>query len=365
MLFPVRRMIPAILGIACLATAGRTEYRAEHYAPWLDDLRDRLAVLHAALVSPSTTLEVERKAALEKSLAALDLPSASMQEDLALLVRALTPLWPVYRDDPAMELLAQYEMNLYWERMEERQTELDRVYPPPSGSELERYLKGKRLLGSWYQIQRKTRIRATDSIFRQVRPWSWGSAARRLLKSARFLDKAADLLGMNHEYTLVVGTVSATLDGVPYTWRIATAHRLLTPIFLLLDEPAHNYIQWKAYAIDPYTALGPMNLFDPHLGDVYPKPVEDSRAEPGVAIWYNPRFLGSVHPDEYGYYPDPNGTYMRPEDVPREIVLEAYDEAAGTASGTFRMTLFLSGGLSPAVFEGRFEITSGLRTYME
>ena len=364
---PSRRLIPAILGIACLATAGRTEYRAEHYAPYLQDMRDRLAVLHAALEAPSADLDARRRAALEESLAALDTPSASMQEDLTLLVRAVAPLWSEYRDDAAMEGLAQYEMNLFWERLMERRTEVDLADWDPGIVSIGDYRMAKRRLSSFDHLRRKTVGKVRDAYSLRVRPWPWASSGRWLLRAARFLDEAADLLGANREFSFVQGTVTATLDGVPFAWRIATARRVypFAPYPVLLEDPRFNYLEWKAWSIEPYTSLGRMNLFDPHAGDVYPKPVESVWAEPGVAIYFNPNFLDAYRDGQYGYYPDPNGYYEDPGGVERRIVLVTLDEDGGTASGTFRMTLFLSGGLSPKVLEGRFEITSGLRTYTE
>ena len=362
-----RRLIPAILGIACLATTARTDYRAEHYAPWIQDLRDRLAVLHASLEGPSTELEANRKAALEESLAALDEPSASMQEDLTLLARAVKPLWSAYRDDPAVEDMVQYEMNLYWDALQERWREVQREDSPALVG-TRPHTKGVRRIHSFFLLGRKMEQRARDSSYWHVRTWPWGSAAGQFLKAARLLDEAADLFALSREYTLVEGTVTATLGGVPHTWRMGSANRVV-PTFDLrrfLDDPNYNNLGWKAYAIEPYSCIGPMYLFDPHPGDEYPKPEGDlpwPLPNAGVRIDFNPDVLGIPRDGQDWYEADLFGLLDDPFGVERRIVLETFDEGAGTASGTFRMTLFPSGGRSPQVLDGRFEIASGLRTY--
>jgi len=326
------RLLPSLgLGVVSVAFLASSA-QAEDYSPFLEGLRNRVQYLIDA--RSSVTLPDPELAALERAMAALDRPSASMAGDLAKFSRVVVALESRSRLREGSFESVQTAIYLFWHRLESRRFELlERLHDediidsmPPGG------------LSRAYQRLRFTRQKLERDRFRKG---TWRSSVRLLARAAADLDVAAAAMGVDRNCSFVEGSVTATIGGWPRTWTIACA----------------TVQEQGGIPSDPRQGLRLFAFSEDRHSSVYMDPLLFSG--PGEKMGGLVNFV--EYPNHAVLFPIGAALLQpQPEDGPYEITLDAIDVAAGTASGTFDLHMVTSDFHASVEVIGQFTITSGL-----
>lgn len=330
------RMGFRVVAAAVVATAFAYPAMADHRSPFLGDLEEGLAALEAAPISITTTphrYQTEKRA-LGRALGVLERSSSTLTGDLALLARVTGPLertFGIGSDDPSLKVqaLLTHTLNQFRQSMLGREYQLR--FRPRGLVSGEAYRAGHEAMGRYMGIAGQV-VREGTSL---------SKSARLLSRASRYLRVAGVRLGLGSEPSYVTGTLTATVDGTPRTWSICTAYEERFP------GPTSTLDQFSlfAFSADPDAAfeadvdlLAPPGPDGPEGGmTLYADPTFPELQTPGISVKYNPSF----------------------SDLDNRFVLTAHDAAAGTATGTFRMTMTPTDGSADVLVVGEFEITSG------
>ena len=308
---------------------------ADHfYSPFLDDLEETVTELDSIYDNPTTPDDFRKQRALVRALEALQAPSSSMQEDLALQARAVAALYPAFRDSAAMQRVVNHGLTLFQVRLEARIEELralhfeDPLAPSPGAA---------RAYSRAYVLSRR------QNDVNRYRGARWKAAARQLQRVSANVDRMADALGAGRDYVFAEGAVTATIGGVPRTWRIASASYdshggVLVP----------GRLRIEAFSLAPGSTFFIDSSSDPQAGDPFGGGMF-------LAEYVSPASLFPFDQDLEYYQPDPAQTST--------ATVDAFDTVAGSLTISFSLKLYLPDGSAPVDVDGRFEITSGLVTY--
>lgn len=324
------RLLLAIPAVAAVPAFAGTAH-AQAYSPFLDGLREEVAALAAAEPPP----DARSAAALARAATALDLPSESMREDLAHLLRAVAVLQPALGGDAGLREEVHRCLYLFEHRID---AEYERIRAAGMGTSSLSNAASRRVAACLNGVRKALETEG-------LRVDSWKSIVRRLARASAFAERGAAALGWEAGTSFVQGSITATVGGEERTWTFASALYQPADPSDSNSDPELSLIAFSTGPLSRFRVLGcrivgQVVVLD-GIMDVADYPSE-----------------GTFHPAESS-----RRLVEDPEPPAGSFVLDAVDPEAGTASGTFVLDMIDTYGSGTAAVSGTFEITGGLLSY--